>query len=145
MGLEAHMASWFQQGRRRERREGHPVHSLTWDLLRGRESKPSYLLSSGGLGNSQGDTEDGIGTQLALVWGTIELDQELIDLGLVLDINVLLDQGRADDLVDVLNGLGDTLSAPLGLVLVTELNSFVLTWMASVVSLSVQGLLLCIV
>lgn len=66
------------------------------------------LLSGASLGNSQGDTEDGVGTELALVGGSIELVQELVDLGLVLNIDVLLDEGGANDVVDVLDGLEDT-------------------------------------
>jgi hypothetical protein len=87
----------------------------------------SYLLSRGGLGDSQAHAEDGVGAELGLVGGAIELDEELVDLGLVLDIDVLLDQGRADDRVDVLNGLGDTLATPLGRVAIAELASLVLT------------------
>jgi hypothetical protein len=86
----------------------------------------SYLLSGTGLGNSQGDTEDGVGTELGLVGGTIEVDEELVDLTLVLDIDVLLDYGGSNGRVDVLDGLGDTFASPLGLVSVTELASLVL-------------------
>lgn len=66
------------------------------------------LLSGSSLGNGQRDTEDGVGTELALVGGTIELVQELVDLGLLLNIEVLLDEGGANDLVDVLDGIEDT-------------------------------------
>lgn len=66
------------------------------------------LLSGSSLGNSQADTEDGVGTQVGLVGGTVKLVEELINLGLVLDVKVLLDQSGANDLVDVLDGLGDT-------------------------------------
>ena len=85
------------------------------------------LLSSTSLGNSQGNTEDGVGTELGLVGSTIELVEESINSGLVLDINVLLDQSRSNDSVDVLNSLGNTLTTPLGLVAISELASLVLT------------------
>lgn len=91
-----------------------------------REQK-KYLLGSGSLGNSQRDAEDGIGAQLTLVRGAVELVQELVDLWLVLDVEVGLDEGGADDLVDIGHGLGDTLSEPLGLVAIAELDSLVLT------------------
>ena len=66
------------------------------------------LLSSTSLGDSQADTQDGVGTQVVLVGGTIELVEELIDLGLVLDIQVLFDDGRANLVVDIGDGLQDT-------------------------------------
>lgn len=106
------------------------------------------LLGGGGLGHSQGDTQNGVGTEVALVGRTIELVEELVDLGLVLDINGLLDKSGANDIVDVLHGLQDTcrsdnyqfrarfeldqapfsltLAAPVGLVTITELNGLVL-------------------
>ena len=66
------------------------------------------LLSSTSLGDSQADTQDGVGTQVVLVGGAIELVEELVDLGLVLDIQVLLDDGRANLVVDIGDGLQDT-------------------------------------
>ena len=66
------------------------------------------LLSGGGLGHSHGDTEDGIGAELSLVLGSVKLVQEGIDGGLVLDVEVLLDERGCDLVVDVGNGLGDT-------------------------------------
>ena len=66
------------------------------------------LLSGGSLGNGEGNTEDGVGTELALVGGSIKLVQELVNLGLVLNVEVLLDEGRANDVVDVLDGVEDT-------------------------------------
>jgi len=83
------------------------------------------LLSGGGLSNGHGDTEDGVGTELSLVLGSIELVEESVDSGLVLDVDVLLDQSRGDLVVDVGNGLGDTLAAPLALVTIAELASLV--------------------
>lgn len=74
------------------------------------------LLSGSSLGNSQGDTEDGVGTKVTLVGGAIELVQELINLSLVLDINVLLDESGANGLVNVLDGLEDTYSSKGSLV-----------------------------
>jgi len=66
------------------------------------------LLSSGGLGHSQGDTQDGVGTEVGLVGSSIELVEELVNLRLVLNINALLDESGANGLVDVLHGLEDT-------------------------------------
>lgn len=66
------------------------------------------LLASTSLGNSKGNTEDGVSTKLALVLGTIELDHEFVNGLLVSDGDVGLNQSRADNLVDVLDGLQDT-------------------------------------
>ena len=87
-----------------------------------------YLFSGTSLGDGETDAQDGIGAQLGLVGGTIELVQEVIDLGLVLDIQVLLDDSRGDSVIDVGDGLEDTLATPLGLVSITELTSLVLTF-----------------
>lgn len=89
------------------------------------------LLSSSGLCNGQRNTQDGVGTQLALVWSAIEAVQERVDSSLVLDIEVLLDHGRRNDLVDVVDSLEHTLSTPLGLVAIAELNSLVLAYSSS--------------
>ena len=83
------------------------------DLRTQSQVKKIYLLGSGSLGDGQTDTENSIGTQFALVWGTIKAVQEFINLRLILDINVLLDERRADNVVNVGNSLGNTLSAPL--------------------------------
>ena len=103
------------------------------------------LLGGGGLGHGHGDTEDGVGTNLGLVGRAIELVKESVDGGLVLDVKVLLDESRGNDLVDVGNGLGHTwssmselvpyavvhfscfltLASPLGLVTITELAGLV--------------------
>jgi hypothetical protein len=69
------------------------------------------LLGGGGLGHSHGDAEDGVGTNLGLVGGTIELVKESINGGLVLDVKVLLDESGSNDLVDVGNSLGHTWSS----------------------------------
>ena len=74
------------------------------------------LLGRSGLCDSQRYTQDGIGSQICLVLGAIHLDEEVIDLGLVLAVNPFLDQGRADDIVDVLHSLQDTLARPVGFV-----------------------------
>lgn len=68
------------------------------------------LLSSTSLCNGQGDTKDGIGTEVGLVGCAVELDEEFVNLGLVLDVDVFLDDGGSDGLVDVGDGLEDTLT-----------------------------------
>lgn len=101
------------------------------------------LLGGSGLGDSHGYTENGVGTELGLVLGAIELVEELVDCGLVFDVQVGLDQLRSDLLVHVCDSLGHTcdrvsehcffqqidilltLSAPLALVTVAEFACFV--------------------
>lgn len=68
------------------------------------------LLSSTGLGNGQTDTEDGVGTKFRLVLGSVEFDQEVIDLGLVLDVDIFLDDGGTNDFIDILDGVQYTYS-----------------------------------
>lgn len=72
--------------------------SVQWDTL----------LSGTSLCNRQADSEDGIGTKLGFVLSTIELLKEFVDLGLVLDIDVLLDDRGANDLIDILDCLCNT-------------------------------------
>lgn len=69
-----------------------------------------YLLSSRSFRDGHTDTEDGIGTKLGLVLGSIELVQEGINGRLVFDIEILFDEGWSNDIVDIGNGLGDTWS-----------------------------------
>jgi hypothetical protein len=83
------------------------------------------LLSSSGLCDSHGNTKNGIGTELLLVLGAIELVQEGVDGGLVLDVDGLLDEGWGNGVVDVTNSLGHTLTTPLGLVSIAEFASLV--------------------
>jgi hypothetical protein len=86
------------------------------------------FLSSAGLGNGKTDTQDSVGTQLGLISGTIELVEELVNGALILYVKALLDNSRRNDIVDIVDGLGDTLATPLALVSVTELASLVLTY-----------------
>jgi hypothetical protein len=83
------------------------------------------LLSSCGLCDGHGNTENGVGTELLLVLCAIELVEESINGGLVLDIDLLLDQSWGNDVVDIADSLGHTLTTPLGLVSVAEFASLV--------------------
>jgi hypothetical protein len=83
------------------------------------------LLGSGGLCNGHGDTEDGVGAELGLVLGAIELVEESINGGLILDVESLLDQSGGNLVVDVGNSLGHTLASPLGLVSIAEFAGLV--------------------
>lgn len=86
------------------------------------------LLRRSSLGDSQAHAQDGIGSQIGLVLRPVELDEKFIDLGLFLDVEVLLDELRTNGVVDILDGFQNTLSTPLRLVAVAELASFSSTW-----------------
>ena len=64
-----------------------------------------YLLSSTSFSNSQANTQNSICTEIGLVRGSIELLQEFVNLGLVFDIDVLLDDRRTNDIIDILDSL----------------------------------------
>jgi hypothetical protein len=66
-----------------------------------------YFLMSSGFGDSHRDTEDGICAELALVVGPIKLDEQVVHLLLRGDWDLRVNEGGADYLVDVVDGLGD--------------------------------------
>ena len=68
----------------------------------------THLLGSGGLRDSHGHGKDGVGAELGLVGGTIELDHEVVNLLLRGDGELGVDERGSDDLVDVLDGGQDT-------------------------------------
>lgn len=65
------------------------------------------LLSGSGLGDSNGDTENGVSTELAFVGSPVEFDEEIIDLFLGGNCNAGFDKLGRDDVVDISYGLGD--------------------------------------
>ena len=68
----------------------------------------THLESGGSLGDGHGDTEDGVGAELAFVGRSVELDEEVIDRRLILDVEAGLDQSRRNDVVHVRDGLVNT-------------------------------------
>lgn len=108
----------------------------------------THLLSGCSLGHGHGHAEDGVGTEVGLVLGAIELVHEVIDGLLVLDVDAGLDQLWGDLVVDVGDSLEDTcvvsmvpvcnfslqlmltLAAPVRLVTITELASLVGAWLS---------------
>lgn len=66
------------------------------------------LLRSSSLSYGNGNTEDGVCTELALVGGAVELDEEIIDVLLRGDGKAGLDEFRSDNVVNIGNSLGDT-------------------------------------
>lgn len=68
----------------------------------------TYLLCCTSFGSSNTDTQDSIGTELSLVGGTVELEQEVVHCLLIGDVDTSLDQLWSNDLIDVVDRLGDT-------------------------------------
>ena len=65
---------------------------------------------SGGAGDTQGDSQNGVGAQVFLVGCAIEICQQQIDLLLAGD--VLAEQRRGDRVVDVTDSVADGLAHP---------------------------------
>src|SRR6478736_567604 len=76
-----------------------------------------------GAGDGHRDAEDGVGAELALVRGAVELDQASVDLGLVEGVET--ENGWAELLVDVLDGLEHALAEVTLLVFIAQLDGFV--------------------
>lgn len=66
------------------------------------------LLGGGRVSDGDGDTEDGVGTEFALVGGSVELDEEVVDFFLLGDFEAGLEDLGGDDVVHVGDGLEDT-------------------------------------
>src|SRR6185503_6092685 len=73
----------------------------------------------------EGDAEDGVRPELRLVRRAVELEEQLVDLGLV--GRVLTDELRCDHVVDVAHGLEDTLAAVARFVAVAQLHRLMCT------------------
>ena len=72
----------------------------------------TYLLSSTGLSNSQAHAQYRIGSQLSLVLRTVQLNQELVDFGLILDVEPFFENRRSNNFVNVGDSLGYTFAIP---------------------------------
>jgi hypothetical protein len=63
------------------------------------------LFSSTGLRDGNGDTKDGISTELAFVGGTVKFDEEIVNFFLRGDDEVRIGQRWCDNIVDITDGL----------------------------------------
>ena len=75
------------------------------------------------LGAGQGRAQDGVGTQAGLVGGAVQVDQGLVDGGLIQDIHA--DQALGDLGVDVLHSLFHALAVVAALVAVPQLAGLI--------------------
>ena len=85
--------------------DGQDVGVGTADVLVQRELR----LLRCGVGNGQGDTEDGVGAELGLVRGSVELDHGEVDGALLVGLEA--EDLLADDVEHVLDGGQDALAA----------------------------------
>ena len=76
-----------------------------------------------GAGAGQGHAQDGVRTQAGLVRGAVQLYEQLVDGGLVEDVQAQHGLGYLG--VDVLNGLADALAQVAALVAVAQLAGLV--------------------
>jgi len=91
----------------------------------------SDLLCSCSLRDGKTDPKNGIGAKLCFIWGSIKLNQELINLWLVLHVDILFNDGRANDFVDIGDSLQNTFSTPLALISIAKLACLVLPYYLS--------------
>mmetsp|Transcript_79159 Transcript_79159/g.173575 ORF Transcript_79159/g.173575 Transcript_79159/m.173575 type:complete len:466 (-) Transcript_79159:120-1517(-) len=81
------------------------------------------LRFGGGLSSSHGDTQDSVGSELALVGGAIQSTHLVVQGLLLKDVEAL--QLRVEDSVHRLDGLGDALAEVPALVAISQLASLV--------------------
>ena len=86
--------------------------------------RKAHILG-GSFGNGQGNTQDGVGTQVALGRGTVQFDHGLINGALLQGRHA--DDCRSNLVVDVGNSLEDTLATVALGIAVTEFEGLVLT------------------
>ena len=91
-----------------ERRARQDVRRLDAGEVREVLVEGDALLGGAGIGDGNGDAENGVGAELALIGAAVELDQEVVDLLLLRDLEARLDQLGRDRLVDVRDGLEHT-------------------------------------
>jgi hypothetical protein len=74
--------------------------SVEWD----------FGVSSSGLGDGERNAKNSVGTELFFVFGSIEIQENLVHRSLVGKIEVLADESSGDWAVDVGDGFGNTLA-----------------------------------
>ena len=75
------------------------------------------------MGSRHGNAQDGVRAELTLVFGSVQLQQDFIQTGLIHHVHA--DDRRSDDIVDVVDGFPDALSAVALLVAVAQFHRFV--------------------
>ena len=101
-------------------RHGEDVHHRTAEVAIQRQPR----ILGRGARHGEGDGEDGVRSQVALVRGAVEIEHRVVDRDLVFPGHAL--EPRADRLVDMLHGLEDALAREALLVPVAQLHGLVL-------------------
>ena len=68
----------------------------------------THFLAGTSLSDGNRNTQDGVGTEISLVWCTIKLDEEVVNILLLGNLEAGLDKLGGDDVVDVGNSFGYT-------------------------------------
>jgi hypothetical protein len=108
-----------------------PWQKINIELLRTTARVVSDLLCSCSLRDGKTDSKNGIGAKVCFIWGSIKLNQELINLWLVLHVDILLNDGRANDFVDIGDSLQNTFSVPLAFISIAKFACLVLPYYLS--------------
>jgi hypothetical protein len=91
-----------------ERRSGKDVGGLDTCKLSKVLVEGNTLFGGSSFSDGDGDTENCVGTQLALVGSAVELDEEVINFFLLGNLELGLNQLGANSVIDVRNGFEDT-------------------------------------
>jgi len=81
------------------------------------------LGNGAGLAHSHRDAEDSVGAQLALVVGAVEFEHKLINFLLL--GNILTNERRRNDVINIGNSLKDTLAQEAAFIVVSQLKCFI--------------------
>ena len=83
------------------------------------------FVGGAGLADGHGDAQDGVGAQVVLVVGAVQLQHHCVNVFLVDGVQVGFDQCGGNDVVDIVHGLDHSLAVPFGLVFVPQLQSLI--------------------
>merc|ERR1712012_1073791 len=77
------------------------------------------FMGGTGLAHGHRNAQNSVSAQVVLVVRAVQLQHHFVDILLVDGIQVGSDQGRGDDVVDIVDGFGHSLAVPFGFLLVS--------------------------